>query len=170
MQHDQFLRRFNDLHSAIEKNQFIKPSIKIFMKASSCFQFEIGILHTTFRDIAMPYILFDSFPDNVSPLPQDQNELRTLIITLENLIRVIQEHSSTITYDFRVEIQNLLVGTIFNNKVPLRNPLDQNVLVITTQVDKLGELNDHFDNNSFREFFLNDDIFPIFDQIIGLDS
>lgn len=73
---------------------------------------------------------------------------------LKHIFDLGQKYNNTLVvivgflHDLTVEAQNILLGGLFENRVPLRQPLDPNVVVITTDKESMEKLEIYFNEET----------------------
>lgn len=140
-----------NLFKTLESYDIITPNLGIFRIAFS----------STLHDLSEAFLLL--FPQLLRFLPVDVPEntvekLGTKIIerpmptqeqleTIEHLAD--QYYKATLDIgsylgDLRVESQNILLGKLFGHRLPPRQPLDPKLKVITTDADRVKQLEKYF--------------------------
>ncbi len=133
----------------IEKYEIIEPAIKIFQTA---FNVTITDLRNAYSPLMLELL-------NVLPQrsPDGQNIIYKPAATPAQMMRINQladtyweatNEIGSFVYDFRIEIQNLLLGTIFEHRIPKRNPLDPKYVVITTDSESVAKLQKYFEEET----------------------
>ncbi len=78
-------------------------------------------------------------------MPPDVEREEAFLQLLHSLLDAIDTTGSYVM-DFQTEMQNLLLGELFQHKARIRVPLDPSKLVL--RLDDYGRLMDHFDKES----------------------
>jgi hypothetical protein len=132
-----------------EKYEIIEPAIKIFQMAFS----------VALRDLQHTYWpLMIELPNVLPQRSQDgQNIIYKPIATPEQISKINQltaaygdaaREISCYVHDMRVEIQNLLLGNLFDHRVPKRVPLDPRHKVVSTDAKTIEALTHYFKNET----------------------
>ena len=139
-----------ELISITEKWQIIDPRIAIFRTAVNVAVHDIQTAFNEYFQVAMRIMPAEltAQPQQGSLFPwhppNDQSAERLKRLG-ENLQQALMDLSSYI-YDIEVEMQNLLLGELFENKVPARKPIDATLTVL--RIDKYEELTAYFENET----------------------
>ncbi len=156
---DNFMKLYDDTTRAaidvifvIEKYEIIQPEIKIFQTAINVALDDMREHYLEIlREIMtfLPSVIIDDKGHSRMiakqfPSVQQMNNFKKTYEVFEEAL----SHLSNWLYDFRIEIQNLLLGNLFNNKVPYRKPRDKKWLVITTEKENVKKLNYYFENET----------------------
>lgn len=157
---------FNNLRSAMDKTisrlfsifesyEIVNPNFKIFQTALNTATYDANQafqpLYETllkFLPIDLPKhktqvtdleVIIPAIPDNeqLQHIKDLANKYFKAVFTIENYI-----------YDLKVEIQNIFLGSLFKYKVPPRKPIDPNCKVITTEPDRIKELEKYFEEDT----------------------
>ena len=133
-----------------ERWQIIDPRIKIFRTAIAVVQ----------EDIETAFTPYSSFVMGVMPLEMPEHPVQGTLFPwqppddqkvkeLERLGEALQEVLTTLLayiIDIQAEMQNLLVGELFNTKIPPRRPINPKFKVL--QLDRDKELAAYFENET----------------------
>ena len=134
--------------SVIEKYEIIHPEIKIFQTA----------INVALDGMRKHYMKLQE--ELITFLPVITNDGRVILQPLppvkkmddyqktHDLFQDAISHLSNWLGDFRIEIQNLLLGNLFKNKVPHRKPIGKKWIVVTTEKENVRKLNDYFENET----------------------
>ncbi len=137
-----------DVILMIEKYEIINPKINIFKTAINV---ALDGMWEHYEKLQSELITF--LPSTASeekkifhPLPslEKMHDFKKTI----DLFLEANSHLSNWLGDFRIEVQNLLLGDLFKNKVPYRNPIDKKWMVVTTEKGNVKKLNDYFENET----------------------
>ena len=119
--------------SAIEKYEIVSPNLPIFRELLVIKIRELGDAYLPIMQILPHVLLSDSGgitkPENLLILKDSDLTLFDQKITLFNEVAY---DIAGYMYDIQVELQNILIGDFFGNKLALRNPTDDGVLVLTS--------------------------------------
>jgi len=143
----------------MENYQIINPKIDIFNLAFSASLENIRYNFTPFFNELLKYLPSDHpDPDNIEKtktfVPRVPNESERE--TISNLGSKYYEACSDLNcyiYDLRIECQNTILGTIFEDRLPKRMPLDPKFKVVSTEDSEIPELKNYF--NDLRKKCLN---------------
>lgn len=80
--------------------------------------------------------------------PLHPEEIINLLKKRHDPFREAISHLDNWLGDFNIEMQNLLLNNLFKNKIQHRKPIDKKFFVVTTDEDRLKELNNYFDNHT----------------------
>lgn len=157
---------FINLHSAMDKTitrlfstfesyEIVNPNFKIFQTA----------LNTAIDDARQAFLpLYEKL---LKFLPMDLPKHKTQITDLEVIIPAIPDDEQlhhikdlvnkyfkavfkieAYIYDLKVEMQNIFLGSLFKYRVPPRKPTDPSYKVITTEPDRIKELEKYFEEET----------------------
>lgn len=147
----EFHHEVAQLMSIIEQYEIVSPALKIFNKAFSCALHDAGKSHDKFQNFLFKYLPIDLLdadkqklgPNVIVPAIPNENELEDFKkagdLFFKDCITV-----SDYAHDLRVEAQNLLLGQVFQSRAKRREPLDPNIIVISTDDNKIVELEKYF--------------------------
>lgn len=158
----QFLDLTSDLNSQIadlvillEQYEIIKPGLSIFRKAFHSVAYDLLFLGMDLFEqylTALPVeIVVDSALAGEKELVEPPKPSEETLTAIRNLSRAYQKCADVLSgfdYDLGVEIQNLLLGDLFEHRVPERQPLDPDVVVVSAAPEKLAKLEAHFEENT----------------------
>lgn len=158
--------RFNELNfqlssnvmlllEALEGYQIVNPDQEIFRVALNSAMFDIRNTFSPLFSELCKCLPMDVNPEDVgsigvkvlSPPAPDDASLKRLKALIDEYLRCIDVLGEYV-YDLRVDLQNTLLGSIFEKEVPLRKPLDPTRMVVSTQPDKLKQLEEYFVENT----------------------
>jgi hypothetical protein len=150
-EHHALIKSVVRLFHIFERYAIAVPNFKIF---------QIG-LNSTIYDANEAYEPF--FQKLLNYLPMDVTEsdqtpgtpsVRLPAIPTEEELKLIKEIGQNYNdalfeiiyflHDLTVEAQNILLGSLFENRVPPRQPLDPNIVVITTDKESMEKLEKYF--------------------------
>lgn len=122
------LSRTMDLIRLVEEWHVIDPRLYLFQEALNASNFDITWAHNQLFDLALrlfPVPLIGSADPNEAlpwslPTTHDERHLHRLVDDLVDKI----DTSGNYVFDFQNELQQLLLGDLFNNRVRVRKPLD----------------------------------------------
>ena len=89
--------------------------------------------------------------------PDGQNIIYKPIATPPQIARINQlaatywdatNEIGSFVHDFRIEAQNLLLGSLFEHRVPKRTPIDPKCIVIATDKESITKLEKYFDEDT----------------------
>lgn len=133
----------------IEKYEIVEPNIKIFQTALNARAFDLNKAW-----VELSSFLFQVLPQNspdgktilYKPIANDQviNKIKSLAEPYDKAAFDI----GSVVYDFRVEIQNLLLGNLFDHTVQKRKPIDPNEVVISTDAETFSKLSRYFEEET----------------------
>jgi hypothetical protein len=139
----------------IEKYEIVQPELKIFQKALNVCMHDISAAFTPFFQeslLILPITIEENINGRVEkrdiPKPFPTRERFENFKKLGFNYQKAWNNITGVTYDFRIEIQNLLLGNIFGRKVPSRQPIDPNIKVIATDPENIQKLNQYFDEET----------------------
>lgn len=78
------------------------------------------------------------------PTPQMMDRIKPLAMAYEDAGMGI----GSVVHDFRIEIQNVLLGDLFGRKIPKRQPLDPREIVVSTEPEEIARLEKYFDEKT----------------------
>lgn len=119
--------------ATIEKYEIIAPHLPLFRQALAKKLRELNDAYIPLIQI-LPYVLLSKqgidSPENLIVLRgDDATAFREKITIFSNIAYDV----AGFLYDIQVELQNALLSPFFNRKLPVRNPSDEDVLVLTSQ-------------------------------------
>ncbi len=119
--------------STIEKYEIVSPNLPLFRELLVIKIRELGDAYLPIIQI-LPHVLLSDAGGITEPeyllILNDEN-----LTLFDQKIRLFSEIAYDIAgymYDIQVELQNILIGDFFGNKLALRNPTDDSVLVLTS--------------------------------------
>lgn len=143
-------RRILELLMLTERWQIIDHRTEIFRKAIAVARYNIDAPLQEYFNTAvrlMPHEVAEH-PQQGTLLPwqpPDEEKRQELEQLGENLQSALLDLSCYI-YDMQIEMQNLLLGELFEQRVSPRKPDDPDIIVI--RLDKHKELNSYFENET----------------------
>jgi hypothetical protein len=120
---------------AAERWQVIDLRLTIFRTAMNAAFFDVMQSYTKAFDLIMPWVPFD-LPNGVRWTPPDSIKVAEIGSNLDQVIDRLGIVGAY-AHDFRTEMQNALLGPLFGNQVPPRQPIDSRYVVITLKNDVL---------------------------------
>jgi hypothetical protein len=144
-----------ELFRMFEKYQIVNPNFSIFQLALTAASYDVDQTLSKLHLELLKYLPTDVDPDRVRevgtkvivPSMPNDDQLKTL----EELINAYWDATSNVLsylIDLRIDAQNILLGKLFENKVSPRRPLDPKRIVISTEPDKIKELESYFEKNT----------------------
>lgn len=147
------LQSINKVSRKVEQYLIVNPNLSIFVTAFNSVQHDIT---ESYNKISQK--LMESLPIEVS---EDENQAQAKLLRLtikrEN-VEYIEEKANvymnnlftalSYLYDLTIETQNLLLGEVFGNEVPIRKPLDPKLKVITTKAKDAKILEKYFNEQT----------------------
>lgn len=137
-----------NLLSAIEQNRIIEPKLDIYITAIHSSTYDFNLIHPKLISILSYYLRTYSTEEEYfidKPTRVFQGDIDKINKTLDEVNGILFELTSYI-HDLTIEAQNLLLKDLFNNIVPIREPLDPKVIVLNTK--NYQELKKHFLENT----------------------
>lgn len=154
---------FSDLHylsnnsiinliKLIEKYEIVSPELEIFKIA----------LNVAAHDIDKAFSPLFQFLIRMLPMDindgHENHQIANVIIPtqdqMDELQRLVDEYKDKhddlggYLYDLNLELQKLFLSYLFSNKLKIRDPIDPNIKVITTDPIKMTELKRYFEEES----------------------
>lgn len=135
-----------------EKYEIISPELDIFklavIVATHDMREALKPLHSYLLQI-LPMDVVDKtgniqVVNVISPTNEQIDRLDGLVNTYKNA----DDDLSGYLFDLNVELQNIFLSRLFNNKVQRRQPLDPNVKVITTDPEDMTKLRKYFEEET----------------------
>jgi len=123
-----------------ERWAIIDPRISIFRTAISAALHDVSASWGLYFQLALPAMPID-LPAGPHWVPPHDQAAREVIEAGKELI----DHLTTVTAyagDFRVELQSLLLGSLFGHPITKRQPIDPKYKVVS--LDQVAALSDHF--------------------------
>lgn len=140
--------------SIIEKYEIIEPNIKIFQEAFAFYSNNlIKDFFPYYTEVAkvLPLDFTEEIAKqvgtNISLTPMPTDEQIQLIESRSKIYNETLWDIHGVIDDFSKEIQNLLLGRVFDHRVPHRVPTDSSVIVVSTKVETVEKLKEYFKNN-----------------------
>ncbi|MBY2966230.1 hypothetical protein HF251_26605 [Rhizobium leguminosarum] len=146
------------LISLAERWGVIHPGLEMYRSAFSVALHDAGIAFDPYRSLVirlMPAEIPNSpLQGSLFPwtLPDDAT-IQTLEVATEALIKAIDSFGGFM-YDFQIDMQNLLVGELFEHRIAPRRPLDPKIVV--ARLDDWEELKGYFENSTAWGKMAND--------------
>jgi len=126
------------LMGAIEKYEIVQPEIKIFLIALNVYLYDLSQANGALFQELCKLLL--------QPITQ-QNPTQQQMELIERLYEPYKKalmDLSCVVFDFRIEIQNILLGHLFGRKLSSRKPIDPSSIIITTIPKKVIKLEKFF--------------------------
>ncbi|HDH04415.1 MAG TPA: hypothetical protein ENH01_01690 [Nitrospirae bacterium] len=158
----QFSAEHHSLHGSIarlfyifERYTIAVPKFKIFQTALN-----VAIYDSNQAYEPLYYKLLDFLPIDIQESdrkPGGPSVIAPKVATKEDLSHIQElcnKYNEALTdivcylYDLTAESQNILLGSLFDNRVPSRKPLDQNHIVITTDEKSINKLERYFNEET----------------------
>jgi hypothetical protein len=132
-----------------ERWQIIDSRIELMRTAANVASHDIREAFAPYLDLALR-VMPQELPGHPqqNPLawqPPDEAITERLEVLGETLLKALDSLGGYI-HDFQIEMQNLLLGELFGQKVPTRKPIDPDAVVV--QLDRHKELASHFEANT----------------------
>jgi ABC-type nickel/cobalt efflux system permease component RcnA len=139
-----------EIVSMTERWQIIDPRIELFRMAIGAAMEDIRQTFDEYIKIVLPLLPMEiSVPSHQGTLfpwhPPDDQSAQHLKQVSEDFLEALGKLGCFI-YDIQVEMQNLLLGELFDNVVSSREPLDPRYTVL--RLDRHKELAHHFDKET----------------------
>jgi hypothetical protein len=148
------LNTLADLIITIEKYEIVLQEITIFKSAFSAFSHDLHEAIAQFYPVLLNVLPYDvpMPPDGAKTTRVHQAALNAtqaaqLLELKENFEQPIHNIGGILS-DLRVEFQNVLLGPLFKRKLPPRQPLDPDNVVVRTDPASIARLTDYFDNHT----------------------
>lgn len=153
--HHALIKSVAKLLHIFERYTIAIPNFRIFQIGFSSAIHDTSEAYNPFSQKLFDYLPIDiqeSDPKPSSPsvivraIPNDEE--------LKNISDLGQKYNNTLVvivgflHDLTVEAQNILLGSLFDNRVPPRHPLDPKVVVITTDKESMEKLNKYFNEET----------------------
>lgn len=136
-----------ELISLTERWQIIDPRIEIFRTAINVAKHDVQLAFQTYFSTALRAMPTENLQDgSLFPWRQPSPDLIKEIEQLGNSFQKALLDLGSFIYDIQVEMQNLLLGELFGNKLSPRRPLDPHARVV--QLDRWKELAEYFENET----------------------
>jgi hypothetical protein len=142
--------RTMDLIQLIERWHVIDPRLYLFQMAMNAANYDVSQAFDHFFDAALRVFPVPATEQGnetgILPwgLPLEEDE-KNLLVQLDTLLGKL-DVSGSYAIDFQNELQKLLLGDLFNNKVRVRKPLDPRYVVL--EIDKYSSLMRYFETES----------------------
>jgi hypothetical protein len=135
----------------IERWTIIDPRLVIFQTAINAVKFDVDLQFQRYFDISLKSMprKFQLSPDPSIAKPEWQMpnaELRKLIEAESIRFRDVLMLIGNVVFDFKIEMQNLLLSELFESRAPYRKPIDPRIKVI--KLEDHEALAKYFDNES----------------------
>ncbi|GEM_PF-2134516 len=149
--HFEALKALTDLMFLLEKYEIINPNLKIFDAAFACAHYDMSKTFPPFHEILMKYLPYDVPKTNqerlgtnvmIPQIPSKDDIIKVSEIAqpyIENLL-----DAQTYIYDLGREAQNILLGSLFNNRIPIRKPINHKFVAISTSPEDVEKLKKYF--------------------------
>lgn len=143
------------LLNSFESYRIAVPKFSIFQIALNSAGYNAGDAFRPFYDKLMNYLPMDvldsdqrpGIPSVIVPAIPSKEELTILQDLGEKYNEALLEITSFL-YDLTLEAQNILLGGLFKNRVQPRQPLDPNMIVITTDDESIKKLEKYFNEET----------------------
>lgn len=155
-----FMQLDADAHKAvvrliflIEKYEIVGPEMNIFKLAFNSAthnmrEAAMPLYSVLVRILPMDFVALDGQPITLGGLVLNTQEVAELKRLVDAYISALDEAGDYL-YDLQVELQNVFLSPLFaGRKVSMRKPLDPGRRVITTDPERMRELEDYFLNES----------------------
>jgi len=149
--HSAALKALTDLMFLLEKYEIINPNLKIFDAAFACAHYDMSKTFPPFHKILMKFLPYDVPKTNqerlgtnviIPQIPSEDDIIKVSEIAqpyIENLL-----DAQTYIYDLGREAQNILLGSLFNNRIPIRKPVNHKFVAISTSPEDVEKLKKYF--------------------------
>lgn len=145
----------SSLIHVIETYEIVNPELKIFQKAFGSGLHDAREAFQPFFNELLKFLPVDVPEHKVQELgtrtitrpAPNKSQLQQLESLAERYANALLEISCYI-YDLRVEAQNILLGKLFEQRVRSRQPLDPKHVAITTEPEKVRDLERYFDEKT----------------------
>ena len=136
-----------------EKYEVVSPQLDIFKLAIGVAKHDMTIAGVRLCAFLIRILPMDIItPDGVS---QVANVIRPTEEQLHELDELVGNYEKATTidiigylYDLNVEMQNIFLSKLFNNKVPRRQPLDPRIKVVSTEPEEMEKLRKYFEEET----------------------
>lgn len=125
-----------------ERWGIIDPRIDLFRLAVNVALHDIREAFDNYSALANPWMPLEGF---AHPNPAGEHIVVQIAETGEKLTGAINDLGGYI-FDLQIEMQNLLLGELFNHRLPRREPIDPDVVVV--RLDAFDELKRHFEHDT----------------------
>lgn len=132
----------------IEKYEILHPEINIFKTAINVAVDGMWEHYQNLQNELMTFLPSVAIEEKKISIPFPSVEKMNNFKKTLDLFLEANTHLSNWLGDFRIEIQNLLLGELFKHRVPYRNPIDKKWLVVTTEKRNVKKLNEYFENKT----------------------
>ncbi|NEJ69174.1 hypothetical protein GR197_01265 [Rhizobium phaseoli] len=138
------------LISLTERWGVIHPGLEMYRTAFNVALHDEGIAFTPYRSLAIRLMPAENpnSPQQGSLFPwtlPDAATIQGLEVATDALINAIDSFGGFI-YDFQIDMQNLLVGELFEHRIAPREPLDPKVVV--ARLDDWKKMKGYFENST----------------------
>ncbi|NKM96963.1 hypothetical protein [Rhizobium leguminosarum] len=128
----------------------IHPGLEMYRLAFNVASHDEGVAFSPYRSLAIRLMPAENpnSPQQGSLFPwtlPDDAAIQALEVATEALISAIDSFGGFI-YDFQIDMQNLLVGELFEHRITPREPLDPKVVV--ARLDDWKKLKAYFENST----------------------
>lgn len=155
----EFNRRYQEatnslikLIGLVEKYKVVSPQLDIFMLAIGVARHDMTIAGVRLCAFLIHILPMDIItPDGISQVINVRRPTKEQLHKLDELLGDYKKAEADIIgylYDFNVEIQNIFLSKLFNNKVPRRKPLDPRIKVISTEPEEMEKLRKYFEEET----------------------
>lgn len=148
--HQEATYSLNKLIQLCGKYEVVSPHLNIFKLAINVASYDMMKAAIPLHAFLIAILSMIITPDGVSQVvnvirPEEQ------LHKLDELIGSYKKAEMDIIgylHDLNVEIQNIFLSKLFNNKVPRRQPLDPHIKVISTEPEKMEKLRKYFEEET----------------------
>lgn len=154
----EFSERHHDATNAIvnlirliEKYQVVTHDLNIFQLALNVASHDLREGFAPLYESMLAILPMDLLPPNgpqvmnvVCPTRKQGQELNKLVAAY----KAAEDNLGGYLFDLNVELQNVFLSTLFNNRVPRRTPIDPKCRVISTEKDAAEALRKYFENET----------------------
>ncbi|MBA3004445.1 MAG: hypothetical protein FP813_11455 [Desulfurivibrio sp.] len=135
-----------------EKYEIISPELDIFKTAVNVALHDMREVFNKLHSCMLPILPLDILDPQgntqignvITPTEQQIGQLEELV----NIYKSASDDMCGYLFDLNVELQNIFLKKLFNNKVKKREPLDSSVKVITTVPSEVEQLKKYFEDET----------------------
>lgn len=135
-----------------EKYEVISPELNIFKLALNVASHDMREANTQLHTLLLQILPMDiALPNGTH---QVMNVIRPTDAQLQQLEKFVSKYKKAeddlcgYLYDLNVELQNIFLSKLFNNKVQRRQPLDPQIKVISTEPSEVQKLHKYFEEET----------------------
>lgn len=151
--HDDAIKSVIKLIFLFEKYEVVSPELNIFKLALNVASYDMSEGITSiypFLIKILPMDITDS--SGISRVVNMHRPTESQLQQLDDLVGVYTKANDELInylYDLNVELQNIFLSKLFNNKVPRRQPLDPKIKVISTESkEEIEKLRKYFEEET----------------------